>query len=197
MAAIAAGAAAELDATGVQRHDGQPVGEGAVGAVAVEEAVDVHEDFLDDVLGLALVAEDARRASLDPGGVALDEEREGDGRIRPAGLAALDELRIRVVESPPDFARGERRGLLGFHFAFDRTHVGRDSHRVRELGDRPLPARARSFASEGHLFRGNASPFARHGHASRGAPNGAGRARSGMRGGFASPRPARPGSLRP
>jgi hypothetical protein len=96
VAAQARGATAELDAAGVQGHDRQPVAEGAVGGEAVEEAVDVGEDVLDDVLGLGVVAEDARGAAAQACAMACDEPIEAAGGIGAAGLQAADELGIGV-----------------------------------------------------------------------------------------------------
>ena len=141
----AGGAAAELDAAGVQGDDREPMAEGAVGGEAVEESVDVGEDLLDDVLGLAVVAENARGPSAQAGAVASHEEVEAARCVRATRLQSAHEVGIGIR------AAGGRRG----GHSIDLPEVVREV-RFRDLGEGARFFRGRGQGSGG-AARGGAS----------------------------------------
>jgi len=61
--------------------------EGLIGLVAMKEAVDVDEDLLRHIFGVALIAEDSRGASLDPKGMSVHQFCEILIRVSSALLA--------------------------------------------------------------------------------------------------------------
>ena len=96
---------------------------------AIEKAVDVGEDLLDNVFGLDLVAEDPSGAAAQPGAVARDQPVEAAVRVGTAGLQAADELGVGILVS------GGR----------DRGHAGEASGSVRRVGFRDGRKGARFF----------------------------------------------------